>query len=238
MLQYAKPVKYQATVAHKKQLTSKVFLTIYQLTNPSAMSFYPGQTISLTVAPGTFRPMSIASPPQERSRITTFQDISPGGPGSQWMLRIREGDTLEFMGPLGRFTADYQSPRKKVLIATGTGIAPYWSMLYDTTETKISDENIALYWGLRYKEDMYLTDEIAQLKQERKNLAYYFVLSKPPDDWQGLRGHINEYVFANEKTLTNCDFYLCGNNAMIRDMESALLVKGVPKEQIKKDVFF
>ena len=238
MLNFTKPVHYKARVIEKTQLTSKVFWARYQLIKPPTLTFVAGQTIMITVAPNIYRPMSIASPPQENTVITSIQDVSPDGPGSKWMEALKVRDTLEFMAPLGRFVIDRESPRKRVLVATGTGIAPFRSMLLDCLDGLACKKAMSLYWGLRFAEDVYLQDELKQLIKDYTNLSYYLILSKPPEDWTGLKGHVTEFVFTNEKDPKNCDFYLCGNKAMITEIQKKLAEKGVSAEQTKFDPFY
>ena len=56
--------------------------------------------------------------------------------------------------------------------------------------------------------------------------------------WPGKRGRVGDHVFVDEKNLLGCDFYLCGNKPMVSEIEAALLAKNVPKEQIKKELFY
>ncbi|OGG04195.1 hypothetical protein A2Z33_03515 [Candidatus Gottesmanbacteria bacterium RBG_16_52_11] len=238
MLTYTKPQHFQSTVLTKETVTDKVYRVRYQLTEPQEISYYAGQTIMLTVAPSVHRAMSIASPPQEKTVITTYQDVSPMGPGSLWMLHLNTGDRAEFLGPLGRFTVDKESPRKKVLVATGTGIAPFRSMLLDETDQRISGDPVSLYWGLRHAGDIYLQDELQRIASDRKSFEYRLTLSKPEESWQGLRGYVQDHVFAQETDLPDKDFYLCGNKNMIIDMQQKLMSAGVPKQQIRNDPFY
>jgi len=239
MLIFPKPQKYKAKVIEKQQLTKTVYLAKYQLLSPDTINFIAGQTMMITVAPGIFRAMSIASPPQEKTIITSVQDTAPGGPGSKWMTALKVGDDLELMAPLGRFVVDHDSPRKKVFVATGTGIAPFRSMLFDETDLRIPNEPISFYWGLRHKEDMYLFEEITIIDKLRDNLVFYFTLSQPPEnEWDGLKGHVTGLVMSYEKDLINCDYYLCGNKKMILEMQEKLTAIGVPKDQLKFDPFY
>jgi CDP-4-dehydro-6-deoxyglucose reductase, E3 len=239
MVDFAKPVRYKATLITKKQLTDTVYFTQYQLIEPATLSFIAGQTLMLYVGENINRSMSIASPPQETSTITIIQDTSPMGPGSKWLLARNVGDIVEFMAPLGRFTMDHQSPRKRVFIATGTGIAPFRCMLLDETENAIyKDKPLSFYWGVRYEKDVYLQDEIQSILSVRPNMKYTLVLSQPADTWQGTKGHVNEAVLGGETDMLSCDFYLCGNKMMIADMLTKLAQMGVPKEHIHNDPYY
>lgn len=238
MPEFSRPQKYKAACIEKTQLTEKVFFARYQLVEPSAITFIAGQTFMLTVAPGVFRAMSIASPPQERTVISSIQDVAPGGPGSKWMEALKVGDPVEFMAPLGRFVIDHDSPRRRVMVATGTGFAPFRSMLLDSSNGLTGQQEVCLYWGLRFEEDVYLLPELKQLGDIHPNFRYHITLSRPGTSWQGLNGHVTDHVFALEKDPAGCDYYLCGNKSMISEMEEKLGACHVQKEQMKFDPFF
>jgi len=142
------------------------------------------------------------------------------------------------MAPLGRFTVDHESPRKKIFVATGTGIAPFRSMLFDESDKDSLSHPMSLYWGLRSVDDIFINDELENISKERSALKYHLMLSKPPEGWNGLVGHVTDLVMSSETDLPACDFYLCGNQKMIVEMQARLSEKGVPKEQMKFDPFF
>jgi CDP-4-dehydro-6-deoxyglucose reductase, E3 len=235
---FAKPQKYQAKIITKNQLTKTVYFVQYELITPKELDFVAGQTFMLTVAPDARRAMSIASPPQNKNIIDSMQDVSPMGVGSKWLLDRKVGDTVEMTAPLGRFVIDKESQHKNVMLATGTGIAPFRSMLLDSQSGLASQKEISLYWGLRYEDDIYLIDEINVLLLKYNNFKFNLVISKPAESWQGLRGHVTEHVMLSEKNLKNCDFYLCGNKAMITEMQEKLTASGVVKQQMKFDPFY
>lgn len=232
--QRPRPEAYTAVIESKTQLTKNVWLVNFRMQNPPQITFLPGQTISLRVGEGVNRSMSIASAPSDSAHILMCHDVSPGGPGSQWTLNHNVGDTATFMAPLGIFILDTTSPRKKVFIATGTGIAPFRSMLLDDH----FDHEITLYWGLRYEEDVYWKEEFEELARKYPNFRFVFTLSRPTDAWTGKRGHVTEHVFTDEANVSGSDFYLCGNKEMVKDMETRLAQRGVPKEQMYKELYF
>lgn len=238
------PQKFTSRLGLIKKISSKVYLKRFDLVEPSQIEFLPGQTVMLQVAPGVNRSMSLASAPTEKSSILVAHDVSPMGPYSQWTINAKVGDTMSFIGPLGVFALDRESPRKRVFIATGTGIAPFRSMVLDAlgTATGMPPRAITLYWGLRHEEDIFWKEEFEALAANPPaggpNFKFVLTLSQPSDAWTGKRGRVGDHVFIEEKDLINCDFYLCGNRAMVSDMETSLLAKGVPKEQIKKELFY
>ncbi len=232
-----RPQKYTAVIESKKQLTKHIFLVNFRVTAPPTITFLPGQTISLHVGEGLNRSMSIASLPTDTTHILMCHDVSPMGPGSQWTLTHKEGDQATFMAPLGIFILDKESHRKKVLVATGTGIAPYRPMIIDYLTSGGTDD-ITLYWGLRHEDDVYWDEEFRALSQEYPNFRYVLTLSRAGETWHGKRGRVTEHVIQEEQNIPGSDYYLCGNKQMIVDMEAQLTGAGVPKAQIYKELYF
>ncbi len=232
-----KPQKYQAVIEKKEQLTEFVYLVTFKLTEPSQIAFLAGQTFMLNVDKGINRTMSIASPPSETQSILMCHDVSPNGPGSHWTLSHGVGDTATFMAPLGMFVLDKESHRRKILVATGTGVAPYRSMLLDYLSQDGSDD-ITLYWGMRHEEDLYWVDEFQELSIKYPNFRFVICLSQPSSSWQGAKGRVTAHVVQEELNIERSDIYLCGNQHMIKDMEVQLKDKQVPLHQIFKELYF
>lgn len=237
MIQRPKPQQFTATIEKKEQLTSRVILMTFKLENPQELHFQAGQTFMLNVAEGINRTMSIASPPEEKNKILMCHDVSPGGPGSQWTIAHNVGDTATFMAPLGMFVMRKESHRKKILVATGTGMAPFRSMLLDYLDNGGTDD-VTVYWGLRYEEDVYWLSELQALSVKYPNFRLVLTLSKPSDAWQGDRGRVTSHVIEKEHNLAGSDFYLCGNQLMIKDIETQLASHQVPRNQIYKELYF
>lgn len=227
-----KPQLFTARLGYIEKVSSKVYLKRFDLLEPKKITFLSGQTVMFRVSPGVNRSMSMASPPYQNNTILVAHDVSPMGPYSQWTIHAKVGDTMQFMGPLGAFILNTESPRKKVFIATGTGIAPFRSMVLGDVS------HASLYWGLRHEEDIFWKDEFDTLAQQNQNFRFVLTLSQPQETWSGKRGRVGDHVFVNEKNLSENDYYLCGSREMIKEMESRLLSAGVPKEQIKKELFY
>lgn len=219
--------KITVEVINKKQVTEKVYLVTFGLIEPATIDFRAGQNMMLMVAPGVNRTMSIASPPSEKSAVLMVHDISPMGPGSKWTLGLKVGDKASIVAPTGGVLSFIDSPKKKVMVATGTGVAPFHSMILDKPTLPM-----VLYWGIRFETDIYWKDEFETV------MPFHLVLSKPSENWKGLQGHVTEHVFSMEQDIENSEFYLCGNKAMIEEVRAKLLERNVPKEQIKTELFY
>lgn len=232
MLSIPKPQKFTSRLASIEKISGKVYLERFELIEPKEITFFAGQTVMLYVAPGINRAMSITSPPSEKTSITLVHDVSPMGVYSKWALSAKVGDSMEFMGPLGNFVAYKESPRRKVFVATGTGIAPFRSMILD-----MPLDTITLYWGLRHEEDIFWQKEFDQLSHTYPNFRFVLTLSKPSPLWTGKRGHVQNHIFSKQN-LSNSDYYVCGSKVMVDDMRARLKTSGVPDAQAKFELFY
>lgn len=229
--------KFQATVKVKEKISPNVYFVTFALQEPAALPFRAGQCMMLMVSPGVNRTMSICSVPQEPSQISMIADVSPMGPGSKWTIGLHVGDLVHFVAPTGAFFFDDTSPRKKVFVATGTGVAPFRSMIEEYLVKK-GTAPVELYWGQRHEEDVYWKENFDTLLATYPTFSWHQVLSQPTAGWQGLTGHVTEHVLDTVKDLPQHEYYLCGNKHMIEDVRSQLLAKNVPKEQIKTELFY
>lgn len=153
------------------------------------------------------------------------------------MIEANIGDSVKFMGPMGVFAFDAQSPRKKVFVATGTGVAPFRSMIRDYLEHGGTDD-LTLYWGFRREEDIFWMGEFTELSTKYPNFRFSITLSQKNDGWQGKEGRVTAHVPVEEVNLPGSDFYLCGSRGMVDDMTALLLSHQVPRAQIKSELFF
>ncbi|MCX6793495.1 MAG: FAD-binding oxidoreductase [Candidatus Gottesmanbacteria bacterium] len=228
-----KPKKYSARLASIEKISSKVYIERFELLEPKEITFLSGQTVMLYVAPGVNRAMSIASPPFEKTSITLVHDVSPMGVYSKWALSAKAGALMELMGPLGNFVAYKESPRRKVFVATGTGIAPFHSMILDG----IPSSGVSLYWGLRHEEDIFWQKEFEELSSSYPNFRFVLTLSQSSDSWVGKRGHVQDHIFS-QKNLREYEYYICGNKEMVSDMREKLKAANIPNEQVKFELFY
>lgn len=250
-MEFSKPQQYTGIITKKLQLTKTVFHFFIDIDHPAGFTFVPGQYGTFIIDKKNRRQYSFCSAPNATS-FELVVDVAPMGPGSIYFLEKNVGDTIEMLAPLGNFTLSENS-LKKVFVATGTGIAPFRSMLRNgifnsqfsisnkntnNSLSAISNPSISLYWGLRYEDDVYWDRELKAIAGQLTGFQYFLSLSKPTEQWDGLKGHVTQQVFQHEKNSKNCEFYLCGNTAMITEMQTQLSAMNVPKEQVKIDQFY
>ncbi len=227
------PFQQLATVINKLQLSPHVYELTFQLAN--SITFAPGQYATFIIDNQTRRQYSFASPCTKQKEFKIVVDVTPMGPGSKFFLEKNVGDAIEILAPLGTFHLNIPTT-PIVFIATGTGIVPFRTMMEEYL-THGGTENIFLYWGLRFEEDIFWNNLLDNWQQKYPNFHYSIVLSKPSDSWQGKKGHVTEHIQEEIPGLETHTFYLCGNRHMISDVKTDLLAHQVPEGQIKTELF-
>ena len=123
------------------------------------MQFTPGQSICFEVETArksnpVHRYYSLASPPSQTSRLDLLLSVADQGPGSSYLFKLTQGEEIQFTGPNGSFCLREDERRDILFVATGTGIAPFRSMLHSLLDRPITNM-VTLFWGLRSEGDLY-----------------------------------------------------------------------------------
>ena len=219
-----------ATVSRTRALTHDVREIELTLVDPDSIKFEPGQWVSFEIErqeprlPAT-RAYSIASSANRNGAIELVLNRVADGPGSGYLFGLREGETTTFRGPQGTFVLR-DSPRDVLFVATGTGIAPFRSMLWSLAEAR-SSRAITLVWGLRSERDLYYQDELLSLREWLPGFSFITTLSQPTGAWRGTAGRVTGLVEARVASVANLEAFLCGNGGMIRDVRDVLRRKGL-----------
>lgn len=229
------PRLVHATITEIHHLTETVYQLRFHIEG-EVMPFIPGQYISLIIDQTTRRQYSICSAPQESPFFELVVDTAPMGVGSRYILDRKVGDTVQGLFPLGNFQLQ-QNILSKVFIATGTGIAPFRSMIASET-VRNHTEDITLFWGLRRETDIYWKDWLEQQEKTDTHFISVLTLSRPDAFWKGAVGHVTEQLQYRLTGFAGTDFYLCGNRSMIQEVTAMLQEQHVPSERIKTDAFF
>jgi ferredoxin--NADP+ reductase len=183
------------------------------------------------------RAYSIASSSVERRYIEFYITLITSGQFTPRLFALKHGDRV-FLGPKasGLFTLDRVAPGKSViLIATGTGLAPYISMLR-TMLMHETERKFVILHGARYSWDLGYRGELESLARLRPNFTYIHSITRPDQDphFHGRTGRIQNVLEqgAIEKdagvTLdpAKTDVFLCGNPEMVKVVKELLAAKG------------
>jgi NAD(P)H-flavin reductase len=223
--------RFRAKVIAVRQLTHDVRQLDFRLIEPSAITFKAGQFVSFEVQDArtgrtVTRPYSIASPPSSSNTISLLLNLVPNGPGSTYLFGLREGDETTFAGPAGHFYLRDDPGRDLLLVATGTGIAPFRSMLLANAERAVPSR-ARLFWGLRNQRDIYYQDELTRLSREVPGTSHIITLSQPAPGWTGASGRVTKLIEREIHDVKRLAVYLCGNSGMITEVTGIIQTKGL-----------
>lgn len=255
--------KYNATVIGREEINPQ--LIILRVRPDGALfTFQPGQFAVLGLlgaaprvaeadseetpaAPEKLirRAYSIASSSVEREYVEFYLTLVASGELTPRLFALRHGDKV-FLAPKasGLFTLDKAQPdRAVVLVATGTGLAPYMSMLRTMLINDTTRRFVVLH-GARHSWDLGYRAELESLARLRPNLTYLPSITRPDEDphFRGLTGRIQnlleEGVIEGATGLAvepgQCEAFLCGNPAMVDAAKEFLTARGFVADKGKE----
>ena len=201
---------------------------------PEIREFYfvPGQFVSLTQTIGgreMTRAYSIASPP-DKNRFALCLNRVQDGVFSNWLFTLKPGDSVETSAPLGYFVL--RNPqRDAIFVATGTGIAPFRSMLHAWLGQD-DPRQLTLIFGVRYEHALMYRTEFEELARKHANFHFLPTLSRPDESWKGRTGHVQKHLLEAIGERRDLDIYICGLKLMVDDVRGMLKGMGFDRKQI------
>ncbi len=203
---------------------------------PEPMQFQAGQFFMIKIPsdPPQNRSYSVSSPPNTKG-FKLCVKLLPDGLGSNYLRNLKIGDEIECMGPAGHFTLK-DSNKDIIMVATGTGLAPFMSMLPIILQ-KGSGQNIRLYFGCRHQEDLFYFEKLSKWEEEYENFKVITCLSKAKENWQGSHGRVTDLLIQDEIDPENTKVYICGNGNMVKDVRNMMIKKGLDKNDIHFELF-
>ena len=232
------PQIYTAVLTEKKQLNARYFFLHLELQMPNRITFTAGQHVSLSV-PGIDqrKSYSITSTPEMNHAVELLVDIQPQGPGSQYISQVNIGEEVSFLAPLGRYHITQQDDpiceKEKALtfIATGSGIAPFKSMIIDQLRRVGDTRKIRLIWGVRHEDDLVLLEKFEELQLGFPNFEFHPVISQAQPEWNLCRGHVDDCLNVHG-FIPESGYYICGNKEMVQQIADLLIQKGISEDII------
>jgi ferredoxin-NADP reductase len=214
----------------------------FEVGGVSHFGFVPGQWLSVkaTTPEGEemTRAYSIASPPTENGKVAFCLNRVQDGFMSNYLCNLESGAIITFQGPFGDFTL--RPPlRDTVFIATGTGVAPFRSMLHWLLAEKErhQDHQFWLLFGSRHPQDIYYRDEFEQLVAQHPNFHFQPTLSRAPGNWQGLRGYVQQHLGEIVGMRTDMHAYICGLDKMVQANRDLLKTLGWDRKSIRYEKY-
>lgn len=214
----------------------------FEMLGMRRFGFVPGQWLSFQQLKSDgeelTRAYSIASPPGDDPRFALCLNRVQDGFMSNFLCDMKEGGKIHCQGPFGDFIL--RPPlHDTIFIATGTGIAPFRSMLHWllADESRHQGKQLWLLFGSRYEKDIYYHEEFMSLASEHPNFHYLPTLSRGSAEWKGLRGYVQEHVPSIAIGLTDGHAYICGLDKMVKANRELLKSLGWDRKSIRYEKY-
>jgi len=228
--------------------TKRFFIRVNEL---ESFDFKAGQFVTLDLPihekPNRrWRSYSIASWPDGTNVFELLIVLLEGGAGSTYLFQNAEvGMELSFRGAQGVFVLPEIIDKDLFFICTGTGIAPFRSMLNYMHLNQIAHKNIYLIFGCRTQKDLLYYEEMDELTNKVSDLHFMPTLSR--EGWNRSTGYVHSlYEEICKKNNAACEtlenlypaaFYLCGWKAMIDDARKKIVELGYDKKDIHFELY-
>lgn len=211
----------EVTITGNREISPGTFVLSYK----PGESFIPGQVVKISLwkdeAPRIY---SICSKTGD-AEINLLYNIKNDGLLTPQLARCKSGDKLFVSKPYGSFTDNGQPAW---WIATGTGIAPFYSMARSGLA-----ENKRLIHGVRFLNQFYFEKELSQLMGNN----YVKCCSRENSDGV-FNGRVTGFLAQEKNIPQEIKYYLCGKALMVVEVRDFLIGRGVPYENIVSEIYF
>ena len=236
-------LKLPSRVLSLERPATDVAVLRLQLPANQNLKYRAGQYVEFVLRDGARRSYSMANAPHlvgSPPAIELHLRHMPGGKFTDHVFAaMKEKEILRIEGPYGSFFLREDSAKPIVMVASGTGFAPFKAIIEHMRLKNITRPAV-LYWGGRRPADLYMNDWMLARLEEMPNLRYVPVISNalPEDQWTGRTGFVHKAVLEDFSDLSGHQVYACGAPIVVesaRDDYSALA--GLPAEEFFADAF-
>jgi len=234
---------YDGIIKKIDLLAPNVRRLLVEVPTVQQFDFQAGQFITLDLPIGDkrlqrWRSYSLANAPDGSNQLELCVVRSPSGEGSRYLFEQNEGAILRFKGPDGGFVLPENIERDLVFICTGTGVAPFRSMLLDLQRSGKPHRGLHLIFGTRQEDGILYRDDFEALTHTLPNFRYDVTLSRQPD-WSGYQGYVHPIYAAEYQTVRpDVHCYLCGWSNMIDEAVANLLLEmGYDRGQVHYELY-
>ena len=194
------------------------------------------------------RPYSVASPPSvaDTEGYELFVRHVPIVRFTTALWRLEVGHRMRVIGPKGRFLLEPDDHRAHLYVSTGTGIAPFISMIRQCVADG-APRRAVLINGCSFQDELgYRPELLAWQADPHYRVSYVPTISRPADPrnagWDGKVGRAEqvvadvckEYGLKPNRTVV----YICGNPEMILNVERTLMALEFPEFHVKKELYW
>lgn len=197
-----------------------------------------GQFVNLIHPEGAVRSYSVARPPGPSGDLYLHVARMPQGVMSGWLHDVAQpGTEITLMGPMGSCCyAPDRAEQPLLLAGTGTGLAPLIGIALDAL-AQDHQGAIHLFHGSLYEDGLYLREVLRDLAAAHPQFHYYPCVLNAPASEGVTVGAIDAFIGETLPDLKGWRVYLCGPDALVKQLHRKTFLSGVSLGEIFADSF-
>ncbi|MNJ10535.1 Benzoate 1,2-dioxygenase electron transfer component [compost metagenome] len=216
---------YQASISAVRQLSDSTIALSIKGEALSRLAFLPGQYVNLGV-PGSEQTRAYSfSSLQKDGEVSFLIRNVPGGLMSSFLTGLaKAGDNMTLAGPLGSFYLR-EIRRPLLLLAGGTGLAPFTAMLEKIAEEG-SEHPLHLVYGVTNDFDLVELDRLQSFAERIPNFSFSACVANP-ESQHPLKGYVTQHIEPRHLNEGDVDVYLCGPPPMVEAVSQYIREQGI-----------
>ena len=205
--------RYTGNLAAVRQLSSTTLGFAIDLDPAAQLTFLSGQYVNVDVpGTGSTRSYSFSSAPGAAQVEFVVRNVPNGLMSSYLSQQAQAGQPISFSGPYGSFYLR-EVQRPLLLLAGGTGIAPFLSMLAVLSAQGFS-QPVRMVFGATNDVDLVALETLERIAAAHPNFCYRTCVVAPASN-HARKGYVTEHVDREWLNGGNVDVYLCGPVPMV-----------------------
>jgi len=238
-------VQYNLILKHAEMISPSTRHLVFALENDGVLAYTPGQFIRFHFereGQSYKRSYSIATIAGTSNDIEIAAAHFEGGPGTEYLFNLKLGDAVTTSGPFGRLVLRDENPTRYVLVATGTGIAPYRSMLQELKKRLEQNPTlkVVLLFGARAPEDLLYAQDFLSLVEQQPRFEFMACFSRQmPEEVMDYvhKGYVQQRFPELNLNPDSDVVYLCGNPNMIDEAFTQLKDMNFATTKIRREKY-
>jgi ferredoxin-NADP reductase len=238
----------EITLKKRQELAPGILELTYVRSDGNPIAYVPGQFFSLHFESGgeeksrSYSASGQVSDMKENHEFCFVISAVPSGAASQYFFAAEPGDRIQMSGPFGALTLPMIEPKRFILVATGTGIGPYRTMLPSLVQRMAQNPELQVHviFGVRSRESAIYKSAFEAVAQLSPNFeisvcySQHYPESAASNEFAGhVQGRFGSFNADPESDIV----YLCGNPAMVEDAAPYFKELGFSPRKLKQEKY-
>lgn len=208
-------------------------------------AYRPGEFVSLhlpddngEIYKRSYSVATVADDPAAAETLELVASHVENGKATRWFWQAQPGAEIAFSGPHGLLVWPEALPKRLILIATGTGVAPYRAMLKQMQPHLTQGMQVHLLFGVRDQAEAFYLDDFRAQAKAFPNFQFNLCVSRAaPAAADEFAGRVTDRLMQLDPKADEDLVYLCGNPAMVDEVFERLKAIGFGVKTVKREKY-